>query len=500
MQSLTVHRTETNRFILYMLMLTIALVATAGAWYVWRLEAKWAIFGFLGILFPFIVVMASNVRRFLMWWMIFLIPLGIDYKFFYHVTHSGQPGVSLGTTEIILSILVIHWLINAAKKKMAQRVQLFPAITVPTLAFIVMNAISMIAAKDPILTLFDVIVYVKMLIFFLYLANNLKDQDDLSLVLSALFLGLVIQAIFMVLQFYKGSALGLVGTDELQNFLAFRREGYIISRPGGTVGNVNYFARYLGFVLPIASVVMITSHERKYFPLSLLATFGGMIALIIAQTRSVWGPYLVGMMIALFLILIRNLLTMRTIKRIFLGMLLFTLVLVFYRDLVYRRLTADDHGSAKARITTSKVALKIIKDHPLTGIGANNYDFHIRNYWLVEDIFTKFAVVHNYYLLHAAQLGLFGLGVFLWLLVAFFVRIWKATKSRVKYFRKIAVGIMASFICFLLAAIADGYNGIVLLYLFWALAAIIEAILYLEKQYDEQILAMMSEKEYLHEF
>jgi len=163
------------------------------------------------------------------------------------------------------------------------------------------------------------------------------------------------------------------------------------------------------------------------------------------------------------------------------------------------RLTAYDYGSAKARLTTAKVALKIINDHPYLGVGANNYDFYIRNYWSIEDVFTKIAVVHNYYLLMIAQLGIVGFISFLWLLIAFFTRIRAAMRSRVRYFRQIAVGVMASFICFLLAALMDGYQGMVLLYIFWGLAAMVEAINGREEDYDDQIVELLSEKRYLDE-
>ncbi|MBN2357396.1 hypothetical protein JXO59_14880, partial [candidate division KSB1 bacterium] len=107
MQSLTVNRNHPNQLVFSLLITCVAIVVSAGAWYVWQLETKWAVFGFLAILFPFIVAMTRDVRRFLIWMMIFLIPLGIDYKLFYHISHSGQTGVSLGTTEIILFILLI---------------------------------------------------------------------------------------------------------------------------------------------------------------------------------------------------------------------------------------------------------------------------------------------------------------------------------------------------------------------------------------------------------
>lgn len=499
MQSLTVKRSHANQLILFLLLTCVAVGVSSAAWYIWKLEAKWAIFSFLALLFPFVLSMIKDLRRFLVWMMVFLLPLGIDYKFFYQRTHAGQPGFSLGTTEIILIILLVHWIVSSVRQKMTRKIKLYPAITLPTLALIAMHFVSMLAAKNPLLTLFDAIVYVKMLIFFLYLANNLHDQEDMSTITSALFFGLIIQSIFMMLQYYKGSPLGLVGTEELQNFMAFRREGVYVSRPGGTIGNVNGFARYLGFVLPMASIFMLTSNDRKNLPLAFIASIGGLVALIISQTRSVWGPFIVCMVFALIYIFTRNLLSMRVIKRILLGLVLFSVVLVVYRDVVYNRLTADDHGSAKARVTTAKVALDIISDHPIIGIGANNYDYYIRSYWVIEDVFTKIAIVHNYYLLMIAQLGIIGFGSFLWLLIALFIRMRTAMRSRVKYYRQIAVGIMASFICFLLAALADGYQGLILLYLFWGQAAMIEAINGREDDYDDQIVEMISEKRYLNE-
>jgi len=487
MQSLTLNRSQANQFISTLAITTVAFVVAAIGWYLLRLDLKWTVFGFMGLMFPFVLALVKDVRRFLIWLMVFLLPLGLDYKFFYEKVHAGQQGISIGTTEIILFLLLIHWMISAARQKMTRRVQFYPAISLPTLALILMYLVSMIAAKNPMLSLFDAVALTKILLFFLYLANNLRDEEDIAILLSALFFGLIVQAGFMIMQYYRGAPLGLIGTDELQNFLAFRREGVSISRPGGTIGDVNSFARYLGFLLPIALVMLLTNQKRSKLPLVLFASLGGIIALIVSQTRSVWGPFMVCMFFAVVLIFTRRLLTMRVIKRLIFALLLFSAVLVVYRDVIYHRLTANDYGSANSRLTTAKVALDIIRDHPVIGIGANNYDYYIRDYWLIEDAFTKIAIVHNNYLLVAAQIGMIGFGAFIWLLVALFARIRRAMHSRVAYLRQIAVGIMASFILYSLSALADVYQRITLLFMFWTLAAIVEAINRLEKEYDERL-------------
>lgn len=479
-------RSALQQFIVLLLLGGIAVGVSAAAWSIWGLPRGWALFGFIGLLLPFVLALVRDVRRFVMWWMLFLLPLGLDYKFFYERSIAGHSGIAVGTTEILLIILLIQWLISAVHRRNQERIRWFPAVALPTLALIVTGSLSMLAARNISLSLFDLFMYLKMLIFFLYLANNIREQRDVTLVLSALFLGLVMESGIMLAQYYSGSALGLVGTEELSNFVAYRRDARMVLRPGGTVGNVNGFARYLGFLLPVASVLMLTTRDRKLLGLSFVAALGGLVALILTQSRSVWGSYAVAMAAALLFILLRHLVTLRTIKRIGVAVAL-TMVLAFvYGESVYSRLTGDDHGSANSRITTARVAFDIIADHPLIGVGANNYDSYIRQYWRIEDPFTKVAVVHNNYLLILAETGFIGFAAFLWLLFALFVRILRAMKSRSKYFREVAVGLFASLITFLLASLADGYkSSLTLMYLFWTVAAITEALIRMEEEWQE---------------
>ncbi len=58
-------------------------------------------------------------------------------------------------------------------------------------------------------------------------------------------------------------------------------------------------------------------------------------------------------------------------------------------------------------------AMKIIRDHPWTGTGLNTYAKTIKDYNMDRPLYA-----HNSYLQLTAELGLFGLLVFLWLIVA----------------------------------------------------------------------------------
>jgi O-antigen ligase len=73
------------------------------------------------------------------------------------------------------------------------------------------------------------------------------------------------------------------------------------------------------------------------------------------------------------------------------------------------------------------VALNVIKNNALLGVGMNNYTLAHRLYdETPERVSLQFpdSPVHNLYLLYAAELGLFGVVGFLWFLVSTFRAAW----------------------------------------------------------------------------
>jgi O-antigen ligase len=62
------------------------------------------------------------------------------------------------------------------------------------------------------------------------------------------------------------------------------------------------------------------------------------------------------------------------------------------------------------------IALHIIKDYPLLGVGLNNFTVRMDEYGRVSGWVRFLQPVHNFYLLVAAEIGLIGLGVFIGLL------------------------------------------------------------------------------------
>jgi O-antigen ligase len=182
----------------------------------------------------------------------------------------------------------------------------------------------------------------------------------------------------------------------------FRPEGKI-------VGDSNYFALAAMLGLPIAYSWFI-SEKRPLFRWPLFAC----LVVISAGTASVGsrGGLLALMAFVAFIVFhsknrIRNF--------VVLTMLLVTPMLFIPRNPITRFIHPDyaDVKASEVRIETWKAGLRMIRSHPIAGIGLGQFKPQISKY-TDDPKLNKLA--HNTYLEIASELGLICFGLYLWLL------------------------------------------------------------------------------------
>lgn len=472
-------------------MLAITIMATlclaTAIWAVWTLELKWALFTILGLLLPFVLKIVPNSRRFVLALLLFVTPLNADANFNLHPSPGGADAFTLGLTDILLFILLVLMIVQSARTKSVGAIGLFPTILVPSLVLLLFFVVSLFKAQDFLWSSFDILNMAKVIIFFFVLANNLKDQEDIFLAIKALFFGLFFQSIIVGLQYYDDSIwmiLQQYGLGAPQQIQRFEMDIANVSRPGGTIGHCNHLGRYIGLLLPLVLAILFTTKNRLIHWATLIVAITSGVALIGTLTRSSWIGLLFSVMILVPLLLIKRHFTFRVFYKLGFISVIALLVIVIFSGKIKNRIFEDDNGSARTRITTAKVAIDIIKDHPIIGCGINNYGLMLPAYWDANDRFTRRAAVHNTYLLYAAEIGFLGFAAYLWLLYAFYRRIRKAMQNRNRFYSAIAIGVMSSFAAYLLTALFDKSfkENYTLLIIFWALMALIEAINRIEKK------------------
>jgi O-antigen ligase len=90
----------------------------------------------------------------------------------------------------------------------------------------------------------------------------------------------------------------------------------------------------------------------------------------------------------------------------------------------------SDVVAADPRLEIYATTPSIVGEHPLLGVGAGNYSVAARSYGVLDENDQPFDHAHNVPLTIAAELGLVGLLIFTWFLVALAGLVWRALRAR----------------------------------------------------------------------
>lgn len=466
---------------------------TAGA--LLYLQFKFLVIMFIGLMGIWLCMITRD-RRLVLGLLVFVIPLNIDINIVHQPSPGGADGITLGLFDILLFQLAGLTCIRSVLSKRPKTLRFFPALLLPSVAMLFFYLVSMLNAHDVLWSLFDTIAFVKVILFYLILANNVHNTTDVQIILIALFLGMIVQAgiatavnIFpAATEVFLRAKIGVAAETHVGP-----ATGTLI-RSGGSLGNANHLGRYFALLLPLSYMIIFVRQSRTLNVIALVAALCGTFAIINTLSRSAWLGLVISLLIIAPLLLQCRLICYRTLAKLGLSIIIGILFLIPFGDTICTRLTDDDHGSAKTRLTTAKVAWSIIQDYPFFGCGINNYGAMLADYWIGEDTFTNKAAVHNNYLLYMAEIGIVGFAAVFWWLAAFGARVVAAGKSQSPFLKAIAIGICGSYAGMLIESLSDkSYKeNFPLLVLVWAFMALVEAIIRLngEQRHDHRAIAL----------
>jgi len=255
------------------------------------------------------------------------------------------------------------------------------------------------------------------LFFLVSLTINLRERDYLLLTLIA---AASVAALIGALQFF--------GITFIQGFhLYFGDVSFGLfkgMRVFGTLGHPNLLGGYCASLLPILAMFIFSSwKDLRKLQLSayLIAMLLLSSALLFSRTRASWLATLCS-----FSVLALTYSKYR--KRLLIGLC----TLAFFGTLLVRIIPdLSDATSLRFRSTYYHDTISIIKDYPLFGRGPGTFNVYYpryRDHRLAAKIGEQtrdFRVEHphNEHLEQLSDGGLFGYGLFLWLLIEAFIRL-----------------------------------------------------------------------------
>jgi O-antigen ligase len=250
---------------------------------------------------------------------------------------------------------------------------------------------------------------------FVYVSLRVRSRREVALVLGALAVVALVQFAISLLQWRTGSALGLDVLGEASALTPRTLDDGAIPRPSGTAIHPVFLGALMG---PIGLLALsLAINLRRSAPVRLLwlaAVPVALIPLVLAQARSALIGVVLGGLAITIIALRRGRLSARVIGiALVVGAIL---TIAFWSEVSQRILdnlgTGQFNLEIQSRLQLNQLALDIIRDHPILGVGLNNFQPAMDAYDTYGLLYPGFPV-HNLYLLEMAESGVLGLGCLL---------------------------------------------------------------------------------------
>lgn len=442
------------------------------------LPERWALLGLLAVAVPFVLMIIGQLRRPLLAIIFFDTVLQLDFNLFYQDVAAARGaigGLSISITTMSLVGLYALWL-----SELLARWRSLPSyllrMALPAAAYLAIVTLSVLAASDPMLALFEVALLLQTFLLFVYIVGTTSSRQDVIFLLTLLLICIILQSITMIITYATGQSFSIAGISTAGSK---SHSGNIQNRPGGLIGSPIDAATYLSLLLAPVLSLLLTQLHWSYKWLASFTLAVGVIALVLSLSRGAWVTFLLSGLIVCLLAHQRGWLPIK-IPIMFGCTILF--IVIFFGGNITTRLFGDDNGSATGRIPLILLALQIIRDHSLLGVGANNYGAVVSNYLTPEFNREWIWTVHNKFLLVWAENGLVGLIAFLWFLVATMQRGWQTWQVKDRLLSPIALGIVAAIGSQTLHMMADVFHSRPQVQILWMVAALVATMMNLPKE------------------
>jgi O-antigen ligase len=271
---------------------------------------------------------------------------------------------------------------------------------------------------------------------YLYLINERPS------LITAISVVLLVQGTITIAQFYLQHEIGLSALGEVVLDLDIEGTSVLWARGQNWLRGygLTTHPNVLGAILSTSLLLILPQFSQWHrWPLYrqtvfLFIIFSGIAGLFLSFSRSSWLAFVAGLLAWLLIWLVqrwRQAETKRPTAKppprvVFIGLLLVLPTLwlfVAYHDLAFSRFvdleSPIEARSISERLGSAEIALQLIAAHPWRGVGLGRFVA------VAQEIDPNSGRVHNVPLLIAAELGISGLLLWLWLMLDPFWQLWR---------------------------------------------------------------------------
>ena len=382
----------------------------------------------------------------------------------FQIALNPRPGFDLASSRVFIILLFVVYLVNVVRKN-----NLFPwkifynnIRSIGLLFFLTLAGLSIIGTGNIFWGLRKTIFFLSIFpIYFLTVAlvNRWHQKKKIFLILTSsaglvAFIGLLqflAQFIFSLERVYTFWAINIIpifsGFNLGSMILAYPSllvniNGQTIMRAFSFFSDPHMFSFYLGLILPLGIVYSLLIKNRKILFLNFSLLF---FVLLLTFTRGAYLAVAISFIVLSFLIY-KYLKDKKTACLLLLILLIFIVPITPIADRFYSTFNLSE-GSNIGRLEMWKQASKIGFSNFWQGIGLGNYALTVD----AQFDYRNPVTAHNLYLDIFSEMGIFGLLVWLFLILGtisqLFCKLKKMKNEKEKY---IFIGLIGSLVYFLI--------------------------------------------------
>jgi hypothetical protein len=362
-------------------------------------------------------------------------------------TAGGAPGLYVSSVDVLLLILYGVWLAEGTLVSDLRRAFRDASFLIPVVAMLAVLP-SLLVAENAYLGMSELVRMAALYGLYVYVGLRVRTRRQLAYALAGLLLIAIVQCAIVLLQWRTGNSLGFAILGQETAFATRLTEQGEVLRPSGSYTHPVFLGAVMGAV---ALLSFSLSFAVRGVGLRLALLGAGLVAvvpIVIGQSR---GPLiaLAGASLLLLALLVRGGFVPGRAAAMALGALFGAAVLVVLVVEPVRSYLGSDLRLTEfsVRMELNEVALNVIRDVPMFGVGLNNYEIVMDRYAPNGVRFPDFPV-HNLFLLVWAETGVVGLLALLAVFGLLLARAGQLTLARDPFLRALGAGLAAIWLFF----------------------------------------------------